>query len=136
VMREGASQRLTLKLAPGWRQAGDLSWRASSWGYRRMTTGGASLESLTDSDRKQLGLEKAAMALRVKHVGQYGPHAAAKNAGVKAGDILVKFGDRDDLKSETELLAYGLKTFKTGDAIAMVVNRSGKEMRFEIKSQP
>ncbi len=136
IIRGGAPKTVTLELAAGWRQAGDLSWRVSSWGLRRMTAGGASLESLTVEDRKQLGLEDASMALRVKHVGQYGAHAVAKNAGIKAGDIVVKFGSRADLKSETELLAYGLSTYRTGDTIALTINRGGSEMQFEFKSQP
>ena len=136
VIRGGDSQTATIKLAAGWRKSGDLSWRVSSWGLRRMTTGGASFESLTDEERTQLGLEKAPMALRVKHVGQYGAHAVAKKAGIKAGDIVVKFGNRADLKSETELLAYGLSTYREGDMIPMSVNRDGSEMQFEFKSQP
>ncbi len=136
IIRDGASKTMSLKLAAGWRQAGDLSWRVSSWGLRRMTTGGASFESLTDEERKELGLEKAPMALRVRHVGQYGAHAVAKKAGIKAGDIVVKFGNRTDLKSETELLAYGMSTYRAGDTIPMSVNRNGSEMQFEFKAQP
>ena len=34
------------------------------------------------------------MALRVKHVGEYGEHAVAKKAGLRQGDIVVAFDGR------------------------------------------
>src|SRR5262249_16955135 len=72
---------LTLSLPQGWRQRGDLSWRASTRGLRRMATGGLVLEELPAEGRARAGLPEPAMALRVRHVGQYGPHAAAPQPG-------------------------------------------------------
>ena len=46
-----------------------------------MVTGGLVLVSLSVEERKTLELPAGGMALRIKHVGQYGAHAAGKNAG-------------------------------------------------------
>ena len=91
VSRDDGSRELTLRLRPGWRQADEISWRVSAWGLRRMTTGGMLLEQATPEQRAAAGVEDGRMALFVKHVGQYGAHAAAKKAGVRKGDILVAF---------------------------------------------
>ena len=78
VLRDGKPAAVTLTLPKNWRQADDISWRASSWGLRRMATGGMLLEQI---DERPAGVPREGMALRAKHVGQFGPHAAAKNAG-------------------------------------------------------
>jgi serine protease Do len=103
---------LPLTLAPGWRRAGDLSWRSSTWGLRRMATGGMVLEEL---DGK----------LSVKNVGQFGAHAAAKNAGVQKGDVLVSF-DGKEFRREADLLLHALTAKKTGEKVPVVVNRNGQ----------
>src|SRR5262249_41083258 len=77
VEHGGRVESLTLELPKGWRQRDDISWRASSWGLRRMGLGGLLLERMSPDDRSKAGLPESGMALRVKHVGQYGPHAAA-----------------------------------------------------------
>ena len=59
VEREGAMQNLTLSLPQGWRETGDISWRATSWSLRRMVTGGLRLQSLTTDEREALGQEEA-----------------------------------------------------------------------------
>ena len=46
---------MTLTLPPGWRRAGDLSWRASSWGLRRSALGGLLLEDLPADSRPAEG---------------------------------------------------------------------------------
>ena len=74
VWRDKKYAEITLALPQGWRQADDISWRSSSWGLRRMATGGMLLESL-DGERPA-GVPKDGMALRAKHVGQFGPHAS------------------------------------------------------------
>src|SRR5206468_8097468 len=87
VRREGKTTVRTLDLPSGWRRRDDLSWRSSSWDLRRMTTGGLLLEELPAADRTTAGLADTAIALRVKHVGPFGPHAAANQAGLQQGDV-------------------------------------------------
>lgn len=137
VDRDGNRTTLTLKLADGWRRADDISWRVSSWGYRRMTTGGLLLEELPEADRAQAGLrDSGRMALRVKHVGQYGPHAAAKQAGFQQGDILTEFDGRTDLVREADLFEHGLTKRKAGDRVTVKVLRNGKSVTLNLPMQP
>jgi S1-C subfamily serine protease len=75
------------------------------------------------------------MALRVKHVGQYGPHAAAKNAGFRVGDVLVEFDGRTDLKRETDILRHSVTAHKPGDRVAVTVLRDAKKVALTLPMQ-
>ena len=55
-----ARQELTLTLPKGWRQRDDISWRASTWGLRRMATGGMLLETPTPRNASKAGLPDTA----------------------------------------------------------------------------
>ena len=46
---------------------------------------------MTAEDRKEAEVSETGMALKVKHVGQYGAHAAAKNAGFQKDDVYYFF---------------------------------------------
>lgn len=135
VQRGGKELELSLKLDAGWRKAGDISWRVSTWGLRRMATGGLVLEDTSSEARQQAGVSANQMALKVKHVGQYGEHAAAKNAGFREGDILVKVDGRTDLFTETALIEYGVTQRKAGDKLAVTVQRNGKPVQLQLPLQ-
>lgn len=126
---------LTLELPAGWRRHDDISWRVSSWPLRRMGTGGLLLEMLPDEERARLDLDDGKMALRVKHVGQYGPHAAAKRAGFQQGDIILSFDGRDDLMRDGDLLAYAVNNTKAGDRVKVAVLRGGKRLELNLPMQ-
>jgi hypothetical protein len=133
VKRDGKPVTVELTLADGWRQADDISWRASSWGLRRMATGGLVLEAV-DGDRPA-GVPKTGMALRVKFVGQYNAHAAGKNAGFLKDDVRISFDGKTDFPRETDLLAYALRTKKPGDKVAVTVVRGGKTKELTLPMQ-
>ena len=135
IQRDGKESALTLKLEDGWRRLDDLSWRASTWGLRRMASGGLMLEPLSADERLKLGLKDDAMALQVQHVGQYGPHAAAKNAGFREGDILIEFDGHSDLLRETDLLLHGVTQRSAGDQVAVGVLRDGKRIELQLPMQ-
>ncbi len=135
VKRGEQSIELSVALPEGWRQRDDISWRTSSWGLRRMATGGMQLEEVAAADRATLGLDAAAMALRAKHVGQFGPHAAAKNAGFKQGDVIVSFDGQTNLNRETDLLAYALTSRKPGDRVPVTALRDGKRLELTLPMQ-
>jgi serine protease Do len=122
VLRNGKSIVIRLTLESGWRRAGDISWRASTWGLRRMATGGILFE---ESDGK----------LRAKHVGDFGAHAAAKNAGVKKGDTLISF-DGKDFSRESDLLFHALTKRKIGDNVSVEFERAGKTVSVSLPIQP
>lgn len=135
VQRGRRPVEVTLTLPRGWRQRDDISWRASTWALRRMATGGLVLEDLPSEDRKNAGLAETAMALRVRHVGQFGPHAAAQKAGFRQGDIVVAFDKRTDLPRETDLLAYVVNHRKPGDQMAVTVLRDGQKVNLTLPMQ-
>ncbi len=135
VLRDGQPFSTTLQLPAGWRRQSDISWRATSWDLRRMVFGGMLLEPLTDEERSQLSVAPVKLALKVKHVGQYGNHARAKEAGVVAGDILVAYDGRDDLLRESDLLAYGMQQKKRGDKVTMKFLRNGQSREATVTLQ-
>lgn len=135
VRRDGQTLVLPLALENGWRRRGDLSWRASSWDLRRMAFGGMRLRSVTPEEHSQLGLAQNAPALWIKHVGQYGDHAAAKRAGFLKDDVLIELDGQPVPASETELLAALLASKKPGQRVPAVVLRGGKRVELELPVQ-
>jgi S1-C subfamily serine protease len=136
VQRADRTEKLTISLPKGWRQRDDLSWRASTWGLRRMATGGMLLEDLPAAQRKKAGLSEKSLALRVRYAGGgSGPHGAALRAGFRQGDVLVSFDDRTDLLRETDVLAHALKHHQPGDQVPVVVLRDGKKITLKLPMQ-
>ncbi len=133
--RGGRKRQLTLSLSRGWRQADDITWRVSSWGLRRMITGGLKLETLPDEGRKELSIGPRTMALRAEHVGQYGKHAVAKRAGFHKGDIVVSFDGQTDLMTPGDLLGYGARHTKPGQKISVILLRDGRRMTKQLTMQ-
>ncbi len=132
VTRDGKPASVALELPAGWRRRDDISWRATSWGLRRMATGGMLLEEVAE---RPAGVPKEGMALRVRHVGQTGPHAAAKGAGFRAGDVVVAFDGRTDLGRETDLIAHALRARKAGEQAKVRVVRGGKSTELSLPMQ-
>jgi serine protease Do len=126
---------LELELPVGWRRKVDLSWRSTTWELRRMGTGGLLLEDVPDSERSALGITLDALALRAKHVGEYGEHATAKQAGFVKGDIIVAVDGQAKRMTESELIAYAILDRSPGSTLEFSVLRSKehKTMKFRTK---
>lgn len=135
VRRGSKKLKLPLTLAAGWRATGDISWRATSWDLRRMATGGLLLVPLTEDERKSAKLEEKTLALKIKHAGEYGEHAAAKNAGFRKGDILVELDGSSSPLTESELLVAMMNSKKPGDKVPAVVLREGKRIDLKLPIQ-
>ncbi|MEX0716698.1 MAG: Trx7/PDZ domain-containing (seleno)protein [Planctomycetaceae bacterium] len=135
VRRGERTLPLAITLNEGWRKQDDIGWRATSWDLRRMLFGGMKLDEATPAQRRQAGVADDALALQVMHVGQFGPHAIAKNAGVQRGDILVSMNGSTDRRTEGELLAWLAQTTKPKDRIPVTVFRGGRRMNFTIALQ-
>lgn len=135
VRRAGKTVPLTLTLAPGWRQRDDISWRATSWDLRRMVTGGLVLEEMPAEERQKAGLSETALALRVKYVGAWGAHAAAKQAGFQKGDVLVTVNGKSERQTESDLLASLVRQTKPGDKLPVSVLREGKKLELVLPMQ-
>lgn len=129
VRRGGQSVALELELPKGWKEQGDISWRATSWALRRMTTGGLRLTRAAPSD------EVDGVGLRVEHVGQWNEHAAAKRAGFKKDDIFISVDGRSEPMSEGQLFAYLLRNKQPGDRVEVVVLRDGQRRTLSLPIQ-
>lgn len=136
IRRGEQTKKIVLALPDGWRQADDIAWRASSWALRRMVTGGLRLEQMTAADEETLKLNGNAVALRVKHVGQYNAHAAAKRAGFEVGDVLVKVGKWERRMTESQLFAALINAYRPGESVPVDLIREGKRMTLQLPIQP
>lgn len=128
VLRDGQSIDIAVTLPAGWREADDISWRASTWELRRIALGGMLLKQVIDDD-------SATASLTVGHVGQYSPHDLAKQAGFVAGDVIVSFDGRTDFVRETDVLAYVLREKRSGDKLAVQVRRGDQALKFILTRQ-
>jgi serine protease Do len=135
LTRDGAPVKASLQLRDGWRQRGDLSWRVTSWGLRRIATGGMVLETLPDEARREMGLDADGMALRVKRVGQYGPHGTAKRIGFREGDVIIRFDGQSDLTSEQRLHTYVVTSKQPGQKVDVELRRGARRMAFKLPLQ-
>jgi serine protease Do len=124
----------TLTLPQGWRERSDISFRPTTWHLRGIATGGLVLEDLSDEARKERGLASDKLALRVKHVGQYGHHAAGKNAGFQKDDIITSIDGNAKRMSESQFLAQALK-HPAGAKLAAKVLRDGKTVELKLPIQ-
>jgi len=135
VLRDKKPIDVTMKLPDGWRKGEDISWRTSTWSLRRMSTGGMVIDPATADERSKAGAPADGAALRVRFVGQFGPHATAKQAGFLAGDVITAYDGKTDIKHETDLLSYAVTQKKVGDKVAIDFYRNGKKMTLSIPMQ-
>ena len=135
ITRAGSTKELELTLPDHWKELGDISWRTSTWGLRRLVTGGLIFEPITAEQRKELALDPQAVGLRVKFVGQFNAHAAGKRAGFKVDDIVTQIDGIQRPMTESDLIAHLLRTKRPGDTVAVNLVREGKPLKFELPIQ-
>ena len=93
-----------------------------------MTAGGLVLEDLDDTSRAQLKLPLSTLALRVKGLGQYGPHGLAKRSGFQKDDILIQVEGLTHRMTEGELLGQLLTSPGGKRALPMRVLRGSRQL--------
>jgi hypothetical protein len=136
VLRRGTKAvSANLVLAKDWRSKSDISRRVGTWQMRGMATGGLVLEDLSDEERDERKLAASAMGLRVKSVGQYGKHAAAKNAGFQKEDVIVEFDGLSDRVAEGELIGRALQARRVGDRVKVAVLRGAERVELTLPMQ-
>ncbi len=87
---------------------------------------GVSIQTVTSQAQKEFGLAVHEGA----YVSGFAENSAAKTAGIKEGDVVVKI-DQTPIHSNTGLTEYiGLK--RPGDKVTVVVNRKGKEVSIPV----
>lgn len=134
VERGDSSQQLTLDLPAGWREAGDISWRVTSWPMRGMVLGGMRLRSAT-AQELQAANRPNAVGLVIQSVGQFGKHAAAKRAGFKPDDVLLSFDGTARPMTESQLLVHLMRSTKPSDMVDVEVLRAGKVRTIQLPIQ-
>ena len=135
VKRSGSEKPLSLELSDGWRSKADISHRVGTWGLRGMATGGLMLEDLADEERGRRGLKKDELALLVKHVGEYGKHAAAKKAGFQKEDIIVQMEGVSGRTTEGEVIGHLLQKHKAGEKVKTTVLRGTERVELSLPVQ-
>lgn len=136
VKRNGIEKKIDFVLKDGWKRKDDISWRVSSWGFRRMVTGGMKLSTVSSEEKKKLGVAENSMALKVDHVGKYGAHRTAKQAGFKVGDFVIEFGGRKDLLRETDWMVFALNEYKPHERVSVRVIRNKKRLQLKLAMKP
>lgn len=126
---------VTLTLPGGWRTKSNISRRVGTWSMRAMAFGGMSLVDLDDAARGQRGLAPEAMALHVKGLGQYGKHAAAKNAGFRKDDVIVGIDGFAQRITEGELIGKLLQEHKAGEKVEVTVLRGSERVALKLPMQ-
>jgi hypothetical protein len=134
VRRDGKTRETTLVFDNGWRH-GDISWRVSTWDLRRMGLGGLRLDDLTADERGTLRIAPHALALRVRHVGEFGAHAVAKKAGFRKGDVIVAYDGMTNHLSESDVLAHAVQKRRPGDDVPVTVVRDGARVNLKLPMQ-
>ncbi|MCA9194502.1 MAG: PDZ domain-containing protein [Planctomycetales bacterium] len=135
VSRNGQPLTLQLKIPQSWKETGDISWRVSSWPFRRMVFGGLRLRSLSTEETRALNGLSAGVGLKVQHVGQFNEHATAKRAGFKVDDVITGVDGLSNPFTESQLFAHLLQCKKPGDQVTFEVLRDGKPRQISIPIQ-
>jgi hypothetical protein len=128
VKRAGTDKPVTLALPANWRQKADISRRVGTWPMRGMATGGLVLEDLNDEERARRNLGKETLALFVKGLGQFGKHAAAKNAGFQKEDVIVALDGLTTRHTEGEMIGHLLQKHRPGTKLKTTVLRGSQRM--------
>ncbi len=131
----GAEKDVSVTLAEGWRQKSNMSNRVGVWQLRGMAAGGLLLADLTDAERDARKIDHDSMALLAKHVGQYGIHAAAKNAGFLKDDVIVAIDGMTKRTSETELLGQLLTKHAPKETVKATVLRGDNRVDLTLPMQ-
>jgi hypothetical protein len=135
LRRGGAAKNIQLDLPVEWRRKSDISRRVGTWPMRGMATGGLVLEDLSEAERSKRNLGAGDLALYVKSVGQYGKHAAAKNAGFQKEDIIVAIDGLTNRLTEGELIAHLLQKHKAGEKVKTTVTRGSSRIDLTLPMQ-
>lgn len=135
VKRNGAVQSLTIPLPKDWRRKSNIARRVATWPMRAMATGGMTLEDLPTQERIRRGIDTNGMALLVKGLGQFGKHAAAKNAGFQKDDVILNMAAFSNRLTEGELIGHLLQSYHAGDKITATVLRGGRKIELQLPMQ-
>jgi membrane-associated protease RseP (regulator of RpoE activity) len=137
VERGGEQVLVRMELAEGWRTKSDIESRVGTWQMRAMVLGGMVLRTAPESKRAELGLSADDLGLVVQGLGEYGEHAAAKNAGFRKGDVILRIEGVESREgmSESVLIGELLSEHLKPRQLTSMVLRDGRrlELRWPIQ---
>ena len=125
VKRDGKDVPLSLTLPAGWRRKSHVTERATIWPERGMVLGGMRVESH----------EGEGIGLKIKGVGQFGMHAAAKKAGFKEGDILLSVDGITSKISEPDLIGHLFDHHQAGERVTVKLKRGAEILELQLPMQ-
>lgn len=134
VRRAGVEKAVTFLLPAGWRATADIGRRVGTWPMRGMALGGLKLDDLPDDERTRRGLGSKDLALLAVGVGQWGKHAAAKNAGFQKNDVLVEIDGTKQRLTESALIGR-LITKRPGEKVKTTVLRGTQRVELSLPIQ-
>lgn len=135
VKRGSVEKSLTISFPAGWRKKSDIARRVGTWPFRGMVTGGLVLEDLSYEERARRKLGDQELALSIKHVGQYGKHAAGKNAGFQKEDVIVQVAGQSKRMTESELIGHLLQNHQAGEKVTATVLRGNERVELSLPMQ-
>ena len=125
VEREGVRLKRTIPLRGDWRKT-DISWRASMWNLRPRV--GIHAPEITVEEKLELGLSPADMALKAKWI----PNQAARQAGLKNGDIIVEVAGNRQAMSTAQFNLLIRLSYQSGDAVPVKIRRGGQTLSLQL----
>ncbi|MFN6398894.1 MAG: Trx7/PDZ domain-containing (seleno)protein [Planctomycetota bacterium] len=128
VQRDSKIMDLQVTLGPGWRSHSNIASRVGTWQMRAMVQGGMVLRTLDASKRLDLGLAQEDLGLVVHGLGEYGEHAAAKNAGFRKGDIVLTIQGVQGPVDESQLIGKLLELHPKSTQIRAKVLREKQRL--------
>jgi serine protease Do len=124
--RDGAEQTGTLKLPDGWKR-GDISWRPSTQHF--VPAARLYGKDLKADEREKLGLSAKQLAFRQ---ADFVP-TQAKNAGIRAGDVIVGLGGKRPEMDVVGFVDHVQRTYLIGETIVVNVLRDGQPLEMSMK---
>jgi hypothetical protein len=119
-LRDKELATANLELIKGWRKT-DISWRPS---LRHLVPSMPLYgDDLSPAERKQLGLTEKQLAFRNDRLP-----ARVKDAGFKAGDIILGIENRELNQTVTDFHRFIRREYLVGDTIQVAVLRDSKKM--------
>jgi hypothetical protein len=135
VERGERRERLELSVPQGWRRRTDFANTLSLGWTTRMFVAGMRSTALGAEEKRRLGLDSGALALRIDEITPdwvKRRNTSAREIGLRKGDVIVEVDGKKTAMSESELLRYLLQEKKPGDKVELSYLRDGKTRAVEL----
>lgn len=134
VQRQGKDVQLELPVAKGWRRQGDITWRAIHWVFGDEVLG-LHLKPLQAADKRKAKLPKDEPAYRIQRfVPEWyeGGNHAARSAGLRKGDVIVRIDGKMPPETMSDLLAWSVQETKPMGTVVFDVLRGKERLTVEL----